>query len=403
MVTSRHHNVRCCEETRSIDALLRRYAEERAVVVTRLLQDPKLLISDLWTVNSPLGVDNECQCQMGHGEMFTAFMCAQCKSLTRISDFQDRFAIQCGNASGAVMLVIRHDLDVGLRWKSPEQANRLLRSNSQLRTCGSPSVDGLQCVVGDQFTNHLLIAWMVEFSFYRHHLPSSFRVYTGFVCNGAGYTVEEEVHPLDMIDPRGVILQLTAMLHAVRDINLSLGEPLATNLKYRDEPCSYVYANQKIEAPFTLVFDDFRESSMMVADTHYSSRDSRGGTLNVTIGTVQPFNDYNTYVINGNNVEIFQNLRHSAPLFVGSFDLYCFFVSLMADVEFFSACRNDPYSYALWKHCWLKEDDRKAVEEELSEFHVTGERPNFDDVLLILHGKTLQCEITFRLLQLSLH
>ena len=83
-------------------------------------------------------------------------------------------------------------------------------------------------------------------------------------------------------------------------------------------------------------------------------------------------------------------MRHSGfPLYTGSFDCYCFMISLMCQRSFFDCVMQNPNLYRIWSMMWLKEDLFKIESSLRNSFGQTS--PTI--VIDIIKNSWLRCDI----------
>ena len=87
-------------------------------------------------------------------------------------------------------------------------------------------------------------------------------------------------------------------------------------------------------------------------------------------------------------------MRHIGfPLYVGSFDFYCFMVSLMCDKSFYYGLYNDPKLHRLWSMMWLSED-LERIENDIKKVHdETYTKSDNNRIVDIIRGAWLRCDI----------
>lgn len=172
--------------------------------------------------------------------------------------------------------------------------------------------------------------------------------------------------PLKPTITRSIILQLLVILNELSSINFSHGTPSNYALIFNKEPISYMYDNVHIEGPVTLMLTDMWNSSATFNGVHYFSKNTKsvmqleksvfvpeimtkqvtlayceGMKLDDNQGMICPSsvdtcpdkftyqvcapNDVMVYRLTQTTMEIYRAMRHIGfPLYVGSFDFYCF-------------------------------------------------------------------------------
>lgn len=448
---NKYHDFECCEWTRGVDTLLSRYDDDRYEVTNLILQNPNKLVSTIWSSSGPLAIDNECRCQMGSGEIRSPFACAQCKNLRRLIDFryggiEKPFLLQCGNSAGKMLIVSSVNITKPfLRWdeQAAYQAKLFVQQYNSLRSCGTPDISNLECITGDTFTIRTLILWML----YRilseqglsQHIP---KLHTSFVCRGVGYSVYDTptIGPLSSIKNltvcriRSIITQLIVLLLELSKLNYSNGMPWIDSLSFNNEPISYMYDNVHVQGDLTLQIFDMWNSSATLGGVHYfpeniktSTHLDRGmfipeiatkivsmahchdvGGINpnnnvvcpATVNTCPDDKTYNLckpqnvtlFRLTNSTVEIFNAMRHIGfPLYIGSFDLYCFITALMCNENIYKIIVNDQRLYRLWSMMWLIEDI-PGIEERIKYYHEIGVNDR-QTPINVIRGSWLRCDV----------
>jgi hypothetical protein len=414
---ARYINTDCCEGTTHVDQLLARYQQERNMVVAMMSSDPDTLIKVLWKDDSPLGIDNSCRCQMGAGEPRSPLSCAQCTNMKRLVRFNKTgpgtsFLIECGRELGRKLIfTISPPVVLSLRWapESDQRARLLLASHQALLSCGTPPFNGRR-ITGDVFTITTLVSWLVEATLKKYNINVVRRL-TAFVCRNTGYSVEDSPD-LGLIDKTstvssyltgatsaetglkpevvlGIITQLVVNLIALKEIRFSHGMPSDKALFFSRIPVSYIYQGFHVKAPLTLSLGNFSKSSAGTTENQFfsSTEDAqafmerypfspeiqtiRGSMAYCGSGSessgekVCQAKNFSVYRLTADNMLLYTYIRHSGiPLFTGSFDFYCFLISLMRHPIFRQTMLRDQNLYRLWSLLWLP-DDFQTINERL--------------------------------------
>lgn len=455
-----YHDMDCCERTRGIDKLLDRYSQDRMEVTNMILNDPDVLIRSIWKQEGPLAIDNACRCNMGYGERRSVFSCAQCKNLRRLIDFRigcvDKpFQLQCGKYSGENLIVTSMNIQsLFLIWDNDaaRRAKIYLQQYKNITLCGTPDINNLRCITGDTFTIRTLILWMINKIFLEKGLPHSPIMHTAFVCNNTGYSLYvvpsigpmSELHKIAMYHDldnnstvksqhfaytplkydivRTIIMQLLVILLELSKINFSHGTPSINGLIFNKEPVSYLYDKIEIIGQITVHITDLWNSSATFNNVHYFPKNVRSSifiernmfapeisTRSVSMAYCKSNNfsdepcgprNVNLYQLTTSTINIYEAIRHIGfPLYVGSFDFYCFMVSLMCDKSFFDAVINNDKLYRLWSMMWLQEDIFN-IESLIKDIHYKelhkeelNNRSSFNIAVNIIRGAWLRCDI----------
>jgi hypothetical protein len=428
-----YHNIDCCEWTRGVDTLLNHYRGHRDYIVSLVKTNPTELINIIWSRTGPLAIDNDCQCQMGHGNRRSAFSCAQCKNLQRLIDFrmggaEKAVPLECGREAGKNIIVTSTEvLHPFLQWddEATRRAQFYLQQYHNLTLCGTPSRP-LRCIMGDSFTIRTLIVWLIASQFAEKGLPHCPNLYSVFICRNIGYSIYEmpNIGPLSELNKyfrnrdgslpqpivRSIIIQLIVMLSELTNINFSHGTPSINGLLFTNDPVSYLYDEVPIQGPITVQISDLWNASATFNGVHFFPKNLQTSIhlernvfipeietkivsmaycdTNPTIEVCKP-NATNMYRLTTATIDIYSAIRHIGfPLYAGSFDLYCFLVSLMCDPSFYNTVIHDKSLYRLWSMIWLR-DDLEPVEQAIQESHKTTNTMVID----IIRGKWLRCDI----------
>lgn len=238
---------------------------------------------------------------------------------------------------------------------------------------------------------------------------------------------------------RTIIIQLLVILHELSQINFSHGTPSIHALIFNKDPISHYYDGFHVNGPITLQISDFWNSSATFNNVHYFPKNIKSSmyiernmfipeiaTKIISmahchdIETLKPnttcpitnFSNITThdvckasgalfYRLTNNTIDTYNAIRHIGfPLYVGSFDFYCFMVSLMCDKSFFESIINDDKLYRLWSMMWLIEDISRIENliKETHEIEARGEnssnnRTAGNIVINIIRGAWLRCDI----------
>lgn len=249
--------------------------------------------------------------------------------------------------------------------------------------------------------------------------------------------------PLKSSIARTIIIQLLVILLELSKVNFSHGTPSIHALIFTKDPVSYSYDGVHVEGPITLQISDLWNSSATFNNVHYFSKNikssmylERGmfvpeistktvsmahcydvGAVNVSVPIVCPStlticpdaNTYNVcqpksitlYRLTNSTLDIYNAMRHIGfPLYIGSFDFYCFMIALMCDKSFYDAVTHDSRLYRLWSMMWLTED-LLNIERLIIDVHdveargdsPTNNRAASNTVINIIRGSWLRCDI----------
>lgn len=442
-----YHSFDICVKTSGIDNLLKVYAANRNETVQMMLRDPNKLTQVLWKNNSPLAIDNECRCKMGKGELRSAFSCAQCKNLRRLNYKLDcvtkPFRIECGSLAGKNLIVKSVAVDapyITFDDDSAERAKLFLTQYKNLNLCGTPDISNMQCIIGDTFTIKTLLSWSLYDIFNSKNLPHIPLLYTAFVCQNTGYSLYEsnsigsfdDMHKMDIYhdnDPthnlkskpiiylplkssitRTIIVQLLVILNELSKVNFSHGYPSIKDFVFNSQPLSYMYEGFHVTGDITMQITNFEYSSAMLNNIHYYAKNLKSkvylnkdmfipeiirrnvATAKCDINGSCSSGDVYVYRVTSDNVNLYDAMRNiGCPIFVGSFDFYCYMVSLMSDKSFHDSVFRDKKLYKLWTLMWSA-DDLITIEKNIKEAHDLEPMTKIN-VINIIRGAWLRCDI----------
>lgn len=445
---NKYHDLECCERTRGIDNLLSLYKQDRDTIIALMVNNPDELINVIWKHEGPLAIDNACRCQMGHGDRRTAFACAQCKSIRRIIDFrsggEDKcFQVECGSYVGKMLMITSIDiLSPCLNWddEACRRAQCYIQQYQNLTICGTRDMINTRCISGDKFTVRTLITWMIGDHFAKKGLPHYLNLHTAFICSDKAYSMYdmpdigtlEELHkiklhhdlnlvptmksqhfahmPLKNSIARTIITQLLVTLLELSTMNFSHGAPSTQAIIFTKDPISYSYDGFHVLGAITLKLTDMWNSSATFGNYHYFPKNIKSSMYiersmfipDIATKTIEHCKDnicetsnVTFYRLTTSTIDIYTAMRHIGfPLYVGSFDFYCFMVSLMCDKSFFDAVCFDKKLYSLWTVMWLT-DDLCNVERSIRAVHESEEDSHFNcqTAVNIIRGAWLRCDI----------
>jgi hypothetical protein len=430
---NKYGNAGCCNDNSNIDVILRKFESEKNALLDMYFTNLPDLVSSLWKNGSILSKDNSCMCNMKNEK--SHFICPQCKNIGRMVNLNNSasgvpFLIQCGKNSGSNFIVYEIPLNDNLYLqydlKAKERTNLILERNRSLIECSCIKNRDITYIKGDKFTVGIINSWLVERTMKRAGIPHFSKMYTSFVCNNIGFSLNDN-QSIDSIDKmkrnnkfieakilrsditNGIITQLLSTLISLEDIQFTHGNPDIRALIFDDKPCSYLLNGLSISSPFTLKITNFSHSSTTVDGTRLYSHGKMAdkfiekAVFKPAVETSTTFlsdkdDNYNvkksilTYKVGSESSLIFSYIRHSGvPLFSSSFDFYCFMIALMAKPIFYNSIMNDLRLYKLWTMMW-QTNQLGEIENRLS--MLKDSAPNNIVICSILHDLNLRCDIT---------
>jgi len=418
-----YHSLDCCDLNRGVDKLLTNYKKEKDIIYDLLVNDPDKLIEIMWTQDSPLCIDINCRCCMGNGDRRSAFSCSQCKNIGKVKDLRKSdltFKIQCGINTGKQIIILQHkisNLFICYDNKNHERYKYCMIQNCNVN-------EDTRFVKSDSFTNRTLLMSAITKIFRDKKLPHTITLHTAFVCNDKGYSMLEDptigslddLHKLSEYHTQSenicssllnkisktIIQQLIIALNELSNIKFSHGNPSVESLAFGSEHISYKYEGINIDGDITLKIVNFWKSSASLSNTRYYSNDIKSQfhlECNILVPKIQTMDEY--YKIGCNNIDNLIAMNNCGiSIFSGSFDLYCFFVSLMCDQSFYLSVIQDKDSYLLWKSIWLIEELDK-INQLICDIH-NNELfiNNFETIIKMISEFWLRCDVIKYLLSL---
>lgn len=445
-----HHDMKRCETTRGADYMFHRYELDKALVLNLVYNEPEILVAKLWQPNGLLAIDSDCRCKMGKGDINTHHACSQCQTIRRLVDFrlEDReqpFLVECGHYTGRKLAIGNsHTLGPYLKWdKYAEHIYEVYTERYKLSLqCGTPRFDKFRAIEGDSFSIRTIIMWVIYDLFKKYNLPHCPKIYTAFVCGNNAYSMYDvpsigsfkqvlQSYPVTGALIYSIILQLLVISHTLKQLHFSHGMPSINSMSFNKNPVSYMYDGVKIVGPITLQLADMWHSSAVINNVHYYSSDITSTiraersmytpeiqTMNLPtaycaaynsnlscpstkvcdkIDTICTENSAVYYKLSGDNIDSYNAVRHMGfPIYSGSFDLYCWIVSMMLDNRVFTTVVNDPMLNSLWMSMWTKADmdtihTRLAQIHEMQETMTNMEKRHLE--LEVISGVWLRCDI----------
>ena len=416
-ICSNYHAIDYCENTRGIDNLLKIYRTSRDIITDAMLNNPQYLLDKIWTHDSPLPLDDDCKCRMGNGNRHSASICAECTNLRRIIDFRTDvnnrpFAIECGMQVGKQLMVTSIDVprplllwDLKANIHARSYASQQVRQDLLNCSCVSSSnLIDMRSITGDPFTIRVLQTMMINRLFEQKNLPHSVRLHTAFICNGTGYMLNDAVNIgsftnlkrlyglVTTDDILSIILQLLVILTELSQVNFSHGNPTISALLFDKEPISYRYNNVHIRGQFTMKLADLWQASAKYGNYHYFPHNEAASVaLQRSIFMPEIATNNNVYRLTASTIEIYQAMRHIGfPLFVGSFDFYCLFVSLMMDKNVYQTVLSNSKLNNLWTTIW-QPTELPIVQQRLIAVH--NEESISSSPVDIIRSLWLHCDV----------
>jgi len=392
------------------------------------------------------------------------YLCPQCKNMRRLVDsaktaMGQPFYIEHGTSAGQQLIITETNLSklFFIKESPPAAVSRALKNPhiTKLEQCSSGCSGGGTCrildyrsmdyVGSDAFTNNLLVNWFLNDKLTNLGIPNLLSMHIGFVCNSKGYALYEhpdigrirhlqeypefldhtgkpsptakadEKVPLSKDTTKGVIMQLFAVLHALRQYDFSHGGPSSRSVLFKKEPCSYLYDGVHVEGPLTLKLCDLYHSGITVGEKRFYNKSVIADEELLTkpfrpiidTVTITPFSfdksadcsPITVYRLKDpvNHLQesiLFMYIKHlGLPLYQSSFDAYGYMISLMSDRSFYATVMSDESMYLLWRSMWLPEEFER-IQESMHKLHKSPDPvTRVTKVFKVLAGFGLRCDM----------
>jgi hypothetical protein len=442
-------------QSNDVDTMLNEYLNNMKKSYNLFLSDPNKYVSSIWTHDSHLYKDENCGFLMG-ADLKNNFICYNCKNFKRLVNFKlggiyEPIKIEYGENLGKSIIVNKNDVqNVFLSWdqETSDKARIYLYRYHWLESCGSPDISNMICLRGDPFTSRIIINMLVNDIFTKENLPHSLKLYTSFICGESGYTVFEYPESIKTFDAliidiineqkkipvsiaKNIILQLCVILRSLSKYDFAHGTPSYKSLFFKNEKCKYEYDNAKIESQITMMFSNFWYSSILINNNpnqkikinydkpiHISSKTVKSDLylqkalftpeINVKSIDSQYCDENNNkpkicnllngksnyYKLGNDTVNVYAYIRHAGfPLFINSFDFYCFFTSMMCNKHFFNSIYSDENLYKIWTLIWTKEDFIQ-LENRIRSYHTLDLNSLKEDFVFdVIKNCWLKCNV----------
>ena len=362
------------------------------------------------------------------------------------------------NIGLSLILIKNDILHPKLFWDKPcaDKARIYLKRYQNLQLCGSPvNISNMKCLRGDPFTIRILNDWIIEKYLKDKGLNHTLKNYTSYICGQHGYSLFEYpnlgnfkklINNKDFIknnylDPditKTILQQLTIILRILSEINFSHGNPSFKSLFFNYKKVSFTYDGIKIKSNINVLLSNFLYSSLMMNDIHISSKTSESDihlqkslfTPDINVKSMESSycNEFksinskkivctdskkcpdvesskklcslseektNYYKLNNDTIDIYTNMRHIGfPLFVGSFDFYCFIISFMCCKKFYDSIYADETLYRFWTMLWT-DNDLSIIENKIKVYHDEDDIDNLSEKIgyELIKGMWLRCNI----------
>ena len=180
------------------------------------------------------------------------------------------------------------------------------------------------------------------------------------------------------------------------------GDAKVSNLLVSSNESIFTYRGLRIDCPVTVKIVDFSKSSISIIAGEKVTRIfnyDRVAEAQLKLANFQPklqiMNNRRVYRLAG-VLEIIKlsKIRHGGLPFFRSFDIYTSFVSMMMLSEFLiPILQNNELKNSIWNNLWIP-DQQTDMEEKLWDAALNNVEPTYSNVLSILDGVYLYCDLS---------
>lgn len=422
-----------------IDNLMKQYEKQKKIVLRNLILDTDNFINKVWKNNGYLLMDNHCNFNMGNGNC--NFSCFNCRNISRLLDvnpdcFNSPFQIEYGENEGLSLVVENYGNVIPKLYWDENVSREVIKYTSRynLFCCGTnKNVLSMKYLKGDSFTIETLIKWFLEKVMEKNNMNYILKSYSSFICNNNGFSLRkysdigsfEKLCSLKEMQDKGfllphitksIILQLLVTIKSLTPYNFSHGTPCYKSLLFGREKITFNFEKGKIKSPITLYLNNLKYSSISIKNIHLSCQSKESDlylkkiSFTPNIKTKSKNNYFcenkdnfkenkelcefalkpcNWYKLENETLDVYTSIRHIGfPLFIGSFDFYCFLVSLMTCESFYYSLFSDGNLVKFWNMLWTKKDIM-TINERLKSHHQNNEYLPYN----IIKGLWLRCDV----------
>lgn len=314
---------------------------------------------------------------------------------------------------------------VNISKNPPTLLRSLLSEQTDMLTCQFPPLNDISFYIGlDEFTNEVLIAYIIDYMMEKINLSTYLLHHLGYKCasstllgNNIGYNLMEyaDLGTLDQIstNPRwdpycdyinnSKRIQPLILLTILKQLILTLdylqqnlhfihGDGKSANIFVSSTPFSFNSSRFHFTSPFTCKLGDFGKSSL----TFNHSRLFNYNWLASTYLYLRPFLPHienDSYIVSNLNLaELYTHLRHMGFPYYLSFDTYTFILSILCDPIFFFTFFDSPVLSHLWTILWYPPDQKLMYTRLLNTMN--SHTNSFGSILSLLKNIRLKCHAT---------
>ena len=315
------------------------------------------------------------------------------------------------------------NFDINLRESPPTTLSILTKYQDLLASCHMDSIENLENLdyLGlDEFTNEVMIAYILDYLLSQIELPTYLRHDLGFTCGSYGYNLMEyaDMGTLDRVDDDNkwgmyyvdgivdseiiwlIIQQLVITLHYLEStVDYIHGDGKSANIFISSEPCFIKYYNIIVDSPITCKIGDYGKSSLTFNNIRIYNH-NRGADAYLRLDPFVPRIELTTppsYMITrSTSIQLYTRLRHMGVPYYRGYDIYAFIVSMLLHPMIFGGFFRDGRMRGLWEVMWFEEDTEMMYQRILRAKSV--ETHSFGVIYKMLKNVRLKCPITSILL-----
>lgn len=439
------------DNTRGIDNFFDNIQEIREEVITRLITDPELFTSEIWTNDMPLPIDETCKFCVGFDQPSLSerlnsdmeqkearryiYKCHTCKNINRIErlinkDMTKPLKVRTGSNTNLQLHVTKNPTNFQLFLTTSRSQIIKKRIKNIIRKSNIVSCEpGIRNLIsdssffmgGDKFTINSLVHLSVNRVLDEIGLDTVVRLYLPFICGDNGFQLKEYIETNYNINNSiynkskllDVLFQIISTIHYLKIFNFTLGNISSDSIKIINQRDLVSYDSVSREVSMKIKLDNLEESSMslyssnsistrlycmsMSSEKVLSSKPFQPNIFQIQLSDIDSIDDDSindstkeSYFKLDENVPTITYLRNSGiPIFQSSLNTYIYILLLMSNLSIRNIVYQDSELNTLWSKMWLpiELDDVNSGITEL-------ENVNIEIILNFLKKYMLKCNMT---------
>jgi hypothetical protein len=375
------------DEVRSTNEIFTLFEEQKETIIDMIDSNISELIDNLYTGDQLIKIDKSCRLNMGWGDVWSHYICPNCKILQRVVDIKSEdksnMVLQVGKMKGQVITIkkeyngklilkIATEIKAGideLYIVSPTIINYTIANDRK--------VNFYQL---DRYTIDVLTSWLIERIMLGFRLPHYKTLYTTFICGeynirvNKHYPIKEYYLDLDMV--YNWWRQLFVIFSTLENYGFLHGN---TTIRKKFQPHDYIYKERRITGKITLFLDNFERSTITVGGNRLLPETKRATQIrrNMEID-YQTKNDNKSYISLNDKDSLMLSVT-GLSIFPGTIGFYSHIVTLMLDPDFNNWVKRDFKLNTIWNAMWLP-SQLKLLESKIDQFQ--GDPNNAVQLLL---------------------